>query len=71
MGGFRSNTMSFLHNFKTMRTFGRAFGTSTPPEGGEIKRHLMYTAYGKMIDPEIDEDLKKLLTDPNPFIVGG
>lgn len=71
MGGFRSNTMSFLHNFKTMRTFGRSFGTSTPPEGGEIHRHLMYTAYGKLIDPEIDESLKKMLTDPNPFIAGG
>ena len=70
MGGFRSNTMSYLHNFKTRRTYGRSFGTSTPPDKDEVHRHLMYAAYGKLTDPEIDDSMKKMFHDPNPFIIG-
>ena len=69
MGGFRSNTMSFLHNFKAVRTFGRAFGTSTPKDMPEVHTHLMYAAYGRLIDPETDENLVGLFKNPNPFIV--
>jgi hypothetical protein len=54
-----------------MRTLGRSFGTSTPPEGGEIHRHLMYAAYGRLVDPESDAELKAMLNAPNPFIIGG
>ncbi|MDR0469474.1 MAG: molybdenum cofactor biosynthesis F family protein [Peptococcaceae bacterium] len=68
---FRSNTMSFIHNFKTMRTFGRSFGTSTPPDKEEVKTHILYHAYGKLIDPEGDEGLMEMLNAPNPYIIGG
>jgi|GEM_PF-410537 len=71
MGGFRSNTMSYLDNFKTLRGYGRSFGTSTPPDGDEIRRHLMFATYGKVVDPDSDENFGKLLSDPNPFIIGG
>lgn len=67
--GFRSNTMNFLQNFKTVRSVIRAFGTSTPPEGDDIKTHLMFTAYGKLVDADIDEGLRKLFSDPNPFLI--
>ena len=70
MGGFRSNTMSYLHNFKTVRTYGRSFGTSTPPGKDEVHRHLMFAAYGKLTDPEIDDSMQKMFHDPNPFIIG-
>lgn len=71
MGGFRSNTMSYLDNFKTLRGYGRSFGTSTPPDGEEVHRHMMYATFGKVVDPDGDDSLKKLLSDPNPFIIGG
>ena len=67
--GFRSNTMSFLHNYKTVRTFGRAFGTSTPPDADELHTHILFAAYGKLVDPEGDEGLQKMLNDPNPYLV--
>ena len=67
--GFRSNTMSFIHNFKTMRTFGRAFGTSTPPDADEVHTHLLFSAYGKLLNPNGDEGLEKLINNPNPYLV--
>ena len=69
MGGFRSNTMSFLQNYKTTRLVGRAFGTSTPKDADEVKTHILFAAYGKLIDPEGDEGLQKMLNDPNPYLV--
>lgn len=71
MGGFRSNTMSFLQNYRTVRAFGRAFGTSTPPEGGEVRRHLLYATYGKFQDPAASERFSRMFSDPNPYIMGG
>ena len=72
MGGFRSNTMSWLTDFKnTSRTFIRLFGTSTRPDGTDVNSHMMIGLYGRHIDPESDAELKKMLTDPNPFISGG
>ncbi|MDR1590174.1 MAG: MoaF N-terminal domain-containing protein [Oscillospiraceae bacterium] len=66
--GFRSNTMCFLQNYKREYLVGRSFGTSTTPEG-DTHTHLMFGAYGKLIDPTDDEGLQKMLRDPNPYIV--
>lgn len=67
--GFRSNTMSFLHNFKTVRTFGRSFGTSTPKNADETSTHILFAAYGKLTDPESDPELMKMFIEPNPYII--
>ena len=67
MGGYRSNTMSFMHNFHTTRTFGRAFGTTTPPDADEIHTHMLYAAYGKLINPKDFDDINSMNTDPNPY----
>jgi hypothetical protein len=66
--GFRSNTMCFLQNYKREYLVGRSFGTSTTPEG-DTPTHLMFGAYGKLLDPTGDEGLQKMLSDPNPYIV--
>ena len=66
---FRSNTMSFLHNFKSMRTYGRSFGTSTPPDADEVLTHRLFSAYGKLVDPAGDADLMRMLTEPNGYLI--
>ena len=49
---FRSNTLCFLQNYKRMTQVGRAFGTSTTPDG-DIRTNIMIGAYGKFteVDP--------------------
>jgi len=72
MDGYRSNVMTWIVDFKnTTRTFIRLFGTSTTPEGEDVSAHYMIGLYGRHVDPESDEDLKKMFIDPNPFISGG
>lgn len=70
MMAFRSNTMSFLQNFKTVRCVGRSFGTSTPKDADEVHTHILFAAYGKLLDSEGDEGLQKMLTDPNAYLIG-
>jgi len=66
---FRSNTMCFLQDYRRMRLIGRAFGTTTY-DGVDNALHLTFGAFGKLLDPDNVKDyIKKLLTDPNPFIV--
>ena len=66
--GFRSNTLCFLQNYKTCRVVGRAFGTSTRPDGTDTETNIIIGAYGRLIEP-VDDDLKRFLTDPNPFLI--
>jgi len=60
---FRSNTLCFLQNYKRLYQVGRAFGTSTTPEG-DINTNIMIGAYGKFV--EVDPSF---FTDPNPYLV--
>ncbi|MDR1136382.1 MAG: MoaF N-terminal domain-containing protein [Clostridiales Family XIII bacterium] len=66
--GARSDTLCFLDNFKRGYNVGRGFGTMTPPAGGDVPIHCMIGAYGTIIEP-MDEALKKMVTDPNPYII--
>ena len=59
---FRSNTLCFLQNYRRMTQVGRAFGTSTTPDG-DINTNIMIGAYGKFA--EVDPSF---FTDPNPFV---
>jgi hypothetical protein len=59
---FRSNTLCFLQNYKRLYQVGRAFGTSTTPNG-DINTNIMIGAYGKFA--EVDPSF---FTDPNPFV---
>ena len=61
---FRSNTMAFLQNYRRMYLVGRAFGTSTFPEGDK-PTHIMYGAYGRFVD-DIPQDF---IDAPNPYVV--
>lgn len=61
---FRSNTMAFLQNYRRMYLVGRAFGTSTYPEGDK-PTHLMYGAYGRYVDNIPQE----FIDAPNPYMV--
>lgn len=66
--GFRSNTLCFLQNYKGGGyVAGRAFGTSTTDEG-DVDTNIMIGAYGYFIGAA-DEELKDLLTSPNPYVV--
>jgi len=66
---FRSNSMFFIQDYRLMRLIGRAFGTTTI-DGVDNALHLTYGAVGKILDPDTVKDyIKKLLTDPNPYIV--
>ena len=66
--GFRSNTLCFLQNYKQFRVVGRAFGTSTQPDGTDTETHLVIGAYGRPVDAA-DDDLKNMLTASNPYII--
>ena len=66
--GFRSNTLCFLQNYKRCRVVGRAFGTTTKPDGTDSDTNIIIGAYGRAVEAA-DEDLKHMLTDPNPFLV--
>ena len=66
--GFRSNTLCFLQNYKHCSVVGRAFGTTTLPDGTDSDTNTLIGAYGRLIDAA-DEDIKRMLTDPNPFLV--
>jgi hypothetical protein len=66
--GFRSNTLCFLQNYKRLYQVGRAFGTSTTPDG-DTQTHIVFGSYGKHVNTENDVGLQKMLNDPNPFIV--
>jgi hypothetical protein len=67
--GFRSNTMCFLQNYRHVYQVGRAFGTSTPPEGDDVLTHFVFGSYGKLVPAENDEGLQKMLNDPNPYLL--
>ena len=64
---FRSNTMALLQNYKRMYLVGRTFGTRII-DGELEKLHLTFGAHGKILDPQ-DDYIKKMMTDPNPFLV--
>ena len=64
---FRSNTMTFLQNYKRVYLVGRAFGT-TMFDGAINPLHITFSAFGKILQPT-EEYILKLLTDPNPYIV--
>ena len=64
---FRSNNLTLLQNYKRVFQIGRAFGTSTLPEG-DTKTNIAFAAFGRLLDPT-EERFAKLLSDPNPFIV--
>ena len=66
--GFRSNTLCFLQNYKRGRVIGRAFGTSTRPDGTDVQTHITIGAFGRVIEAA-DEELKELLIAQNPYIV--
>jgi hypothetical protein len=66
---FRSNTMCFIQDYRSVYQIGRAFGTLTN-EGGEQPLHILFGAFGKVLDPDATENyIKKLMTDPNPYLV--
>ncbi|MDR0839372.1 MAG: MoaF N-terminal domain-containing protein [Oscillospiraceae bacterium] len=66
---FRSNTMCFIQNYKSVTLIGRAFGTLTY-EDGDHALHKMFGAVGKVLEPANTPDyIQKLLTDPNPYQV--
>ena len=66
---FRSNTMCFIQDYRNMHLIGRTFGTRTV-DGEEQALHLLFGAFGKALNPDAVQDyIKKLLTDPNPFLV--
>jgi hypothetical protein len=66
--GFRSNTLCFLQNYKSCYDIGRGFGTTTRPDGTDSETNIMIGAYGRLIGAA-DDELKKMLTDPNPYLV--
>lgn len=66
--GFRSNTLCFLQNYIRCYDVGRAFGTSTLPDGTDTETNIMIGAYGRIIDAT-DDGLKGMLNDPNPYLV--
>jgi hypothetical protein len=66
--GFRSNTLCFLQNYKRCFVVGRAFGTSTHPDGTDTDTHTLIGAYGRVIDAT-DDEMRRMLTDPNPYLV--
>ena len=66
--GFRSNTLCFLQNYKRCYDVGLGFGTTTRPDGTDSETNSMICAYGRVIAAK-DKELKRLLKDPNPFII--
>ena len=66
--GFRSNTLCFLQNYKRNYVVGRAFGTTTQSDGIDTETNITIGAYGRIVD-DIDDHIKSMLTDPNPFLV--
>ncbi|MDR2502577.1 MAG: MoaF N-terminal domain-containing protein [Oscillospiraceae bacterium] len=66
---FRSNTMCFIQDYRSVRQIGRGFGTLTF-EAEPQPLHLLFGAVGKILEPDsAPEYIKKLLSDPNPFLV--
>jgi hypothetical protein len=65
---FRSNTMCFIQDYRNVYQIGRGFGTMTV-EGEDRALHLLFGAFGKILDPDETPDyIKKLLTDQNPYL---
>ena len=65
----RSNTMALLQNYKRVNLVGRSFGTVMREEK-PTRLHKTFAAYGRLLDPEnVEERIRKLFTDPNPYIV--
>ena len=65
---FRSNTLCFLQNYKRGYVVSRGFGTSTLQDGTDTETNNIIGAYGRAIEAS-DDELKALLTDPNPYLV--
>jgi len=65
----RSNTMALLQNYKRVNLVGRSFGT-VMREGNPTRLHKTFAAFGRLLDKEsVEERIRKLFTDPNPYIV--
>jgi hypothetical protein len=61
--------MCFIQDYRNVYQIGRAFGTLTR-ENGDESLHMLFGAFGKVLDPDTTADhIKKLLTDPNPYLV--